>query len=122
MRQGRKLTGGRYKRSRKKKLHELPRQPRTTKLRERKLKKIRARGGAIKTTLLSEKSVNLSTKKGVVRTEILNVLETPQNVFLARQNILLKGAIVETPLGKARITNRPGQEPMVNAVLLEEKD
>ena len=49
------------------------------------------------------------------------LIETPQNRFLARQNRLLKSAIIETPLGKARITNRPSQEGQVNAVLLEDQ-
>jgi len=53
--------------------------------------------------------------------KIANVLETPANRFLARQNILVKSAIIETELGKARITNRPSQEGMVQAVLTDEK-
>jgi small subunit ribosomal protein S8e len=34
-------------------------------------------------------------------------------------NILTKGTIVETPLGKAKITNRPTQEGMINGILIE---
>ena len=59
------------------------------------------------------------TKKAK-KTSIKNVLETPSNRFLARQNILIKGAIIETELGKAKITNRPGQEGSVQAVLVQE--
>ena len=51
--------------------------------------------------------------------ELKNVLETPSNRFLARQNILTKGAIVETESGKAKITNRPSQEGSVQGVLIE---
>ena len=51
--------------------------------------------------------------------EIKNVLETPSNRFLARQNIITKGTIVETELGKAKITNRPSQEGVVNGILIE---
>jgi len=46
-------------------------------------------------------------------------LETPSNRFLARQNILTKGTIVETDAGKVRITNRPTQEGMVNGILVK---
>ena len=53
------------------------------------------------------------------KAEIKNVKETPQNRFWARQNRLLKGAIIETSLGKARITNRPTQEGHINGILLE---
>ena len=59
------------------------------------------------------------TKSGKVeKTEIVNVVETPQDRFLARQNRLMKGSIIDTKLGKARITNRPTQEGNVNAVLV----
>jgi len=46
-------------------------------------------------------------------------VETPSNKFLARQNVLTKGAIVETELGKVRITNRPTQEGVLNGILLD---
>ena len=52
------------------------------------------------------------------KAEIKNVIETPQNRFLARQNRLLKGAIIETSKGNARITNRPGQDGTAYAVLI----
>ena len=59
--------------------------------------------------------INKSTKK----VKIKNVLETPANRFLARQNILIKSAIIETELGKARITNRPSHDGNVQAVLVK---
>ena len=65
------------------------------------------------------KFVNVRTKDKVKKAEIKNVFETPSNRFLARQNILTKGAIVETSEGKARITNRPSQEGSVQGVLIE---
>ena len=54
-----------------------------------------------------------------LKEEIKNVLETPQNTFFARQNRLMKGALIQTSLGKAKITNRPGQEGHINAILVE---
>ena len=74
----------------------------------------------MKTTLLSTNEANVFVDGKIKKAEIKNVLETPQNFFLARQNKLAKGAIIETSLGKARITNRPSQEGMVNAVLINE--
>jgi len=35
-----------------------------------------------------------------------------------RRSILTKGAIIKTEIGDARITNRPGQDGIINAVLL----
>lgn len=123
MKLGRKISGGRYKKFKKKKLYELGRQARIVKLGAVKKKKIRGRGGKIKTVLLSADIANLidsKTKKGK-QVKIKNVLETPSNKFLARQNVLVKGAIILTEAGKAKVTNRPGQESIVQAVLIEEK-
>lgn len=120
MNQGRKITGGKYHRLRKKRLHEKDSQTRIVKLGKEKRKTIRARSGFEKSVLLSSDIANVLDKKGKSRkAKIKNVLETPSNKFLARQNILIKGAIIETDLGKARVTNRPSQEGSVNAILIE---
>ena len=121
MKIGRKISGGKYHRIRKKRLHDLTRQERQVTLKETKRKKLRTRGGNNITVLLNANIANVlnpKTKK-TQKAEIKNVLETPQNVFLSRQNRLMKSAIVETTLGKARITNRPSQEGHVNAILIE---
>src|SRR3989344_2306667 len=120
MRKGKKITGGKYKKARKKKKYELVRQPRIVKLKETKKKTISTRGGNKKTVLLTANTINLidpKTKKSKV-VKIKNVIETPSNRFLARQNILTKGAIIETEAGKAKITNRPSQEGFVQGILI----
>ena len=123
MRIGRKITGGKYHRFRKKKHHEKDSQQRIVSLNKTKNKKIRTRGGNMKTILLSTDIANiyLPKEKKVKKVKIKRVVETPQNVFLARQNRLMKSAIIETEIGKARITNRPSQEGQVNAVIIEQK-
>lgn len=121
MHTGRKITGGKYKRQRKKKKYELPGNKRIVKLKETKRKTLRTLGGNKKVVLLGANTINIidkKTKKSRV-VKIKNVLETPSNRFLARQNILTKGALVETEIGKARITNRPSQEGMVQGILEE---
>ena len=121
MKSGKKISGGRYHARRKKKKYELPGIKRIIKLKEAKRKTIRGIGGNKKTVLLSANTINLidvKTKKSKV-VKIKNVLETPSNKFLARQNIITKGAIVETEAGKARVTNRPTQEGTVQGVLVE---
>ena len=123
MNKGRKRSGGRYKPNRKKKKHELGRPQRVVKISQEKKKKIRVRGGKEKTVLLASDIVNLTTKdKKTKKTKIKTVIETKANRFWARQNILVKGAIIETELGKARITNRPGQEGTINAILIDEEE
>jgi len=122
MRYGRKITGGKYHKLRKTKKHSLSRDERKVKLRNTKQKIIRAMGGNKKIVLLSSEIANIidpQTKKAKTA-KITNVLETPANRFLARQNIINKSAIIETELGKARVTNRPSQEGSVNAILIKE--
>lgn len=119
MNRGRKITGGKYHKQKKKKLYERKSFERHVLLGETKIKNLKVRGGNKKEILLRTNKVNISIGKKIQSAEIKNVLETPQNRFFARQNILMKGAIIETSLGKARITNRPSQESCVNAVLIE---
>ncbi len=121
MKLGRKKTGGRYIKRRKKKKYNMPGQKRIVKLSsEEKRKTKRVRGGGGKTFLLKGKSINIVGKNNKIKKiEIKNVLETPSNRFLARQNVLTKGTIVETELGKVKITNRPTQEGMINGILID---
>ncbi|MEK6848627.1 MAG: 30S ribosomal protein S8e, partial [Nanoarchaeota archaeon] len=42
----------------------------------------------------------------------------PANRHFIRRNIMTKGSVIDTELGKARITSRPGQDGVVNAVLI----
>lgn len=119
MKHGRKISGGRYHKSRKKKLYEQPGIKRIVRLGDEKKKTIKVTGGNKKTFLFKGKIINLLISGKMKRVEVKNVIETPSNKFLARQNILTKGTIVETELGKAKVTNRPGQEGMINGVLLK---
>lgn len=121
MNTGRKITSGKYHARRKRRLHERQAQERIVILGETKTKQLKIRGGHLKTVLLKCNMANIIVNNKAQKAEIKNVLETPQNKFFARQNRLVKGAIIETSIGKARITNRPSQEAQVNAVLLGEK-
>jgi len=100
---GRKISGGKYIKNRKKKSYELPGQRRIVRLGETKRKSKRTLGGNKKTFLLRVKVVNIIKDKKSQKAEIKNVLETPSNRFLARQNVITKGTIVETDLGKVKI-------------------
>ena len=118
MKKGRKLTGGKYKKARKKKLHENTGQKKLVKLGKENRKIKRVRGGLKKVFLLGVKFVNVKQKDKNKKVEIKNILETPSNRFLARQQVITKGSVVETELGKVKITNRPSQEGIVNGVLV----
>jgi len=121
MNAGRKITGGKYHKLRKKKLHELDRQTRKVKLGKEKRKLLKGKGGSKRPVLLFSEIANVLDKKTgkTKKVKIKNVIETPSNKFLARQNIMTKGTIIETDIGKARITNRPSQEGSINAILID---
>ncbi|MEB3806379.1 MAG: 30S ribosomal protein S8e [Desulfurococcales archaeon] len=88
---------------------------------ERKL--VRARGGNFKVRARKVAYAIVSDpEKGISKkARILRVLETPANREYARRQIIVKGAIIETTEGKAVVTSRPGQDGVVNAVLVKEK-
>ena len=129
MKIGKKISGGKYIKNRKKKLYERPGQKTVVKLGEEKTKSKKTRGGRKKNFILKGKFVNVKIEKKTnsktdfdkknKKVEIKNVLETPSNRFLARQNVITKGTIVETELGKVKITNRPSQEGIINGTLME---
>jgi len=117
----RKPTGARYKNTRTKRLHQRGSLPAHTRIGERDTRVSRTKGGGSKTRLLLADKVNLFdpvTRKHSIET-IRNVVESPANRHFIRRNILTRGVVIETSRGRARITGRPGQEGMVNAVLLK---
>jgi len=53
------------------------------------------------------------------RAKVLRVVENPAGRDFLKKQIVTRGAILETEVGRARVTSRPGQDGCVNAVLLE---
>jgi small subunit ribosomal protein S8e len=114
-------TGGRGKSNRNKRKIEFGRDPAETKIGERKFKKIRAKGGNEKIRLTNDNKINVVVpqKNEVKVAEILNVVENTANFQFVRRNIINKGAVVETNLGKVKVTSRPGQHGILNGVMVE---
>jgi len=120
MKLGKKISGGKYVKRRKTKSYERTGQKKIVKLGDEKRRSTRVMGGNKKTFMLKAKSINIMGKnKKTQKVQIKNVIETPSNRFLARQNIITKGTILDTELGKVRVTNRPTQEGVLNGILLE---
>ncbi|MEM1535349.1 MAG: 30S ribosomal protein S8e [Candidatus Pacearchaeota archaeon] len=119
MARARKASGGKIRPHRKKRKYEIKKFLKEVKLGERKIKRLRVRGGNTKVVLLQDNVANVCKDGKVKKVKILDVLATPSNPLLARSKLLMKGAIIKTELGKAKITNRPGQEGFINAVLIE---
>lgn len=117
----RKTTGGRRIYARKKKKYEISQDYEFPVIAEEKKKIVRSRGGNHKVRVVGGEYVNLADRDGnVEKTEIQDVLDNPANQNYVQRNILTKGAIIKTEKGKAKITSRPGQDGIVNAVLIEE--
>lgn len=81
----------------------------------------RARGGSAKRRLITAKHANVLVDGKNVKCEVTWVAENPASRDLTRRNIITKGAVIDvkTPEGaalKARVTSRPGQDGVLNAV------
>ena len=50
------------------------------------------------------------------------MVKNPTNVDYDRRGVITKGTIIETPLGTARVTSRPGQDGIVNAILVPKEN
>jgi len=121
MNKGRKISGGKYIRNRKKKVSDRAGQKRIVKLGTEKRRAKKCTGGNKKVFLLKAQFINLQEKGKSKKLEIKNVLETPSNRFLARQNVITKGTIVLTDSGKVKVTNRPTQTGIINGILIKEE-
>ncbi|MGQ9759320.1 MAG: 30S ribosomal protein S8e [Candidatus Methanomethylicaceae archaeon] len=118
-----KPTGGRFRISSKKRRYELGSPPIETSLAsETELRSpIRSYGGNRKIKLEEARFVNVTDPETntTKKSRIIKVKDNPSNVDYARRGIITKGAIVETELGDAKITSRPGQDGILNAILLK---
>lgn len=116
----RKVTGGRYVDYQKKRVFQKRREATLTKLGERKLNTLRGVGGNKKQMLMQANTANVynpKTKK-YSQAKIKTIVENTANRHFVRRNIITKGTVIETDLGKAKVTSKPGQEGTINAILM----
>ncbi|MCX6685860.1 MAG: 30S ribosomal protein S8e [Methanoregula sp.] len=118
----RKVTGGRIRPAQGKRRTEIGMAPADTHIGEDKRKIMRVTGANEKVRALRAIYANVTnvangeTKRG----KIERVEENGANPNYVRRNLLTKGAIIKTEIGRARIVSRPGQDGIINAVLLAE--
>ena len=117
----RKPTGGKKRRWRGKRAFEAGREPVETVLGPTKQRFVRTLGGGVKVKLaavdwavVTDRAAGKSSKS-----KILRVVSNPSNVDYQRRRVITKGAIIDTEMGQARVTSRPGQDGVINAVLVE---
>ncbi|NPA85247.1 MAG: 30S ribosomal protein S8e [Crenarchaeota archaeon] len=120
-----KVTGGKKRRHRKvKRKYWMGRYPINTTLAEREKRKIeRVRGGNVKVKLRYALYANVVDPRDnkTKKVKIIRIVETPANKELARHGIIVKGTKIETEIGMAVVTSRPGQDGLVNAILIQGK-
>jgi small subunit ribosomal protein S8e len=119
---GRKFTGGRLIPNRIRRKSEIDRYPNEAIAGPFQNITRRVRGNNIKTAFKSSEYVNINDQdnKKTVKAKITRVTKNPANKDYERRGVITKGAILETELGLARVLSRPGQDGVVNAVLIKQ--
>ncbi len=79
------------------------------------------RGGGIKIILDATNKANVidPVTNKISNVSLISVASNPSNRDYNRRGVITKGAIIETELGKAKVLSRPGQDGMVNAILVK---
>ena len=119
----RKKSGGKKRAYRTKRLRDAGKAPVETDLADTQRKVETGRSGMEKVKLISDRYVNASNPSTgtTERLEIQAVIENPANIDYNRRGVITKGAVVRTERGNAIIVSRPGQDGVLNAILLEEE-
>lgn len=91
---------------------------------ETQTRSVRSKGGGSKSRLLKVTQANVSVSGKNIVCEVLKVDENPANKDFTRRSLITKGAIItaKTPEGKeikVKVTSRPGQTGILNAVELK---
>ena len=118
----RKYTGKKYKHFHKKRKRNLERPPIEAKIGAEKKKKQRTLGGNYKLKLFSSNFINV-TDLNTNKTSKVKILKFESNAAskdVNRRHVLTKGAIIETELGRVKISSRPGQHGILNGILISE--
>ena len=116
-----KFTGGKLRRNHSKRRYELGREPSFTKVGDTERRSLRTMGGNRKLLLLKEQYANIYNpeNKTTKKLKILTVKENNADPHYVQRNIMNKGTIISTDEGNAEITSRPGQDGIINAVLIK---
>ena len=85
-------------------------------------KMYRKNAGSQTTRLLSANTVNVNipNEGTTVKATINSVIANDADPNFIRRNIVTKGSIVDTSMGKVKITSRPGMHGVASGILLED--
>ncbi|HEY9407097.1 MAG TPA: 30S ribosomal protein S8e [Nitrososphaera sp.] len=118
---GRKLTGGRKVAMRGRRKFEIDRYPNEAVAGPAQIVVRRTRGKNNKTAFKTAEYANVidQENKKVFRSKILRVTKNPANRDYERRGVISKGAIIEIENGTAKVVSRPGQDGVVNAIIVK---
>jgi small subunit ribosomal protein S8e len=113
-------TGARLRKFRSKRKHQMGRTPTETLMGEPKKRSIDSRSKAKKTPALRHNLVNGTdpTKNVTFGAELRDVEKNPANMDYQRRKVITRGTIIKTSKGRAMVTSRPGQDGVLNAILI----
>jgi small subunit ribosomal protein S8e len=113
-------TGARLKHFKGKRKRELGRTATETVMGETKRLDIDGLGNTRKRPILRAQLVNVTDpeKNETYRAELEDVEENSANLDYQRRKVITRGTIIKTSKGNARVTSRPSQDGIINAVLI----
>jgi len=117
----RKASGGRRKALRGRRKHEGDRYPIEPVMGTNQVVVRRVRGYNLKFAAKTIEFANVvdPASRKISKAKITKVTKNPSNKDYERRGVITKGAIIETEAGTARVLSRPGQDGVVNAVLVK---
>jgi small subunit ribosomal protein S8e len=118
---GRKLTGGRKVAMRGRRKFEIDRYPNEAVAGPAQIVVRRTRGKNNKVAFKTAEFANIidQENKKVFRSKILRVTKNPANRDYERRGVISKGALIEIENGTAMVVSRPGQDGVVNAIMVK---
>ena len=115
-----KITGGIRHPLKSRQKFQIDRYPNEALMGEQETATRKTRGNNRKTALKTVNHVNLVLPNAKIkRSKIVRVLENQTNNDYQRRGVITKGAILETEDGKCKVVSRPGQNGVINAILVE---
>jgi small subunit ribosomal protein S8e len=116
----RKITGGIRHPLKTRQKFETDRYPNEALIGDQETSTRKTRGNNRKTALKTVSHVNLVLDNAKIkRSKIIRVLENATNNDYQRRGVITKGAILETENGKCKVVSRPGQDGIINAILVK---
>jgi small subunit ribosomal protein S8e len=116
-----KLTGGKRRPNRSRRAFEADDYPFEPVVGETVRSPKRTRGGSLSFGLRAATEANVfdGSSGKTVKTKILRVTANKANREYERRGVITRGAVIETEAGTARVTSKPSDDGVVNAVLMK---